>query len=123
MKVALYFCWIFLMLGISHLYQENSKEDQKPKTVSLALQNKILRAQKAEIQIGADAKACQRNFLGDFQVQDGVIKIAIAEAYKEAGLDQKDYDVNIDTFEFVKKVKAPEPAPAKPARLEEKKPQ
>jgi len=105
-------CFGFLMSIhlMFNLFQEKPKDTPKVPKVSIELQNVMLRAQKQEIQIRSELTACnQRNWQQDFSAQDMQIRAAAIQAFKEAGLDQKDYDLNMDTFEFVKKAPAPEP--------------
>jgi hypothetical protein len=90
---------------------------EKPKTAKEEVKVKILRAQVAQARIQAELSACQaRNWQGDYAAFNKQLQDAVDEAFKDSGLDKKDYDLNMDTFEFMKKGSVPvQPAtPAKP---------
>lgn len=117
--VPYFFAVISVLVAWFLPLQEKPKEDPKPKTVSLEIQNRILRAQKSESQIQVNFQSCQRNWQGDFQIQEAQIKLATTQAFKESGFDPKDYELNMETFEFAKKVPTSVLEPPKP---QEKKP-
>lgn len=103
------------ILAANFVFDQDKKPDPpKPKTASVELQRDILREQLAEKQIQADFQSCQsRQWTNEFNAHQAVIQSLSESAFKQAGLDKKDWDFKLDTFEFVKKPEKPE-KPEKP---------
>jgi len=75
-----------------------------PKKASSDAQTKILRLQLQQSRIQQQYQACQA---ADFQTQYNRTSVEIItasdEALKEAKLDKKEWDLNLETFEFIKR--------------------
>lgn len=87
-------------------------------TVSPELQAKILKLQLQASRIQSQYQTCTTtDFQGQMNQVSASVQSVIDAAYREAQLDKKDWDLNLDTFEFTKKTAAaPEP------KKDEKKP-
>lgn len=83
---------------------------------SADIQAHILKLQLVEARIQAAFNACQgQDFQGQFNRTQVEIQEAINDAFKESKLDKKDWELSLDTFEFVKKqAAAPTTSPATP---------
>lgn len=106
---------ITLVLGAIFMLQ-GGKPPASPltTTVSAELQAKLLKLQLQAARIQSNAQACvAADFQGQFTKVNLEEQDVINLAFAQAKLDKKDYDLNLDTFEFQRKA-APAPAPAAP---------
>lgn len=96
-----------LILAVTALLAfQDKKPPEKPKTAAVELQRDILKEQLAEKQIQSEFQACQaRQWSADFNTHQLAIQKLTDDAFKQAGLDKKDWDLNLDTFEFAAKAK------------------
>jgi type II secretory pathway component PulM len=77
--------------------------------VSAELQARLLKLQLQAARIQSNAQACvAADFQGQFTKVNVDEQQVINEAFAQAKLDKKDWELNLDSFEFVKKA-----APAK----------
>lgn len=112
-----------LLFGLSLLCFTylDSFQAPAPKKASPEKQAAILRLQLQATRIQAAFNSCQQT---DFQSQYNSVSLQIQqkvdEALKEAGLDIKAWDLNLDTFEFVNRATTPAPPAPKPAPAEKK---
>jgi hypothetical protein len=90
-----------------------------PLTVAKAspeIQARILRTQLQAARLQSAFQACQAQ---DFQGHSNKLSVdmqeAINDAFKAAKLDKKDWELNMETFEFQRKVAAPAPSAPPPA--------
>lgn len=95
------------------------QKDEHMKGPSVELQTRMLKVQLASQKIITEYQACQaRPWQQEASKQNAALQTLIDQAFAEAKLDKKDWDINMDTFEFVKKVSnspdAPPPAAKKP---------
>jgi len=75
-----------------------------PKKASSDMQAKILRLQLQATRIQSQFQSCQQtNFQAQYDQVSAQMLAAADEALKEAKLDKKEWELNLDTFEFQKR--------------------
>jgi hypothetical protein len=91
------------------LGQEAKKPEVPAKpTISYELRAKILKAQLDGERLQREYQACQsRNWQGDLIAVNQRMQAAINEAFDAAKIKKDEYDLNLETFEFVKKPSSP----------------
>lgn len=76
------------------------------------IQARILKLQLQATRIQSQFQACQQqDFQGQYNQVSAQMASIVDEALRDAKLDKKDWDVNLETFEFQKRV-VPPVAPA-----------
>lgn len=91
-----------------------------PPKVAPDVQAKILKLQLQAARIQASYQTCSTtDWQGNFNKVSVEVQGLVNQAFKDAKLDKKDYELNLDSFEFTKKVPV-SPSPTAPA--EDKKP-
>lgn len=127
MKVVL---WCVVMVVLFSLvvvgYSLGKQQPEAPKKISnLETQVKILRLLRKQDQINGEYSKCTTEVIQlpqEFMKIEGEKQGLINEAYKAEGLKRDEYDLNIETFEFTKKLLPPQPpAPEKKPEPEKKK--
>jgi septal ring factor EnvC (AmiA/AmiB activator) len=119
----MYLVWFAMFPSPSSLFQNPApqKEDKTPQKASLESQVKILQIQKTETQLSMRFNNCRQEMSTipeAFQKLEKEKQDAVDAAIKEAGFKLEDEDLNVDTFEFIKK--APVAVVPKPAEPEKK---
>jgi hypothetical protein len=101
-----------LVLWLLSLFQA---KPATPAKASPEIQARILKLQLQQTRIQAAFQACQaQDFQGQFNQAGISVQEAINDAFREAKLDKKDWDLNLDSFEFQPKAAPPSPAEKKP---------
>jgi len=101
--------WVPALAWNLHIAHAQGEPKSEPIMASPEMQTKILRLQLQSQKIVTEYQACQaRNWNADATKLQAEMQQEVDAAFKEAKLDKKDYELNMDTFEFVKKAPKPE---------------
>lgn len=96
--------YLLLLLAVVYMIQDKPKPKSDTPLAPVEFRMVILKEQLAEARIQSELQACQARKWGDeYNAHQAKLQEAIDAAFKGAGLTTKDYDLNLETFEFVKR--------------------
>jgi hypothetical protein len=105
---------VLFVLGFGN-YQDQ-KQEPEVHHVSLEYQVKLLKNQKAETQLLSkfnDCRSVMASVPSAFSELENQRAKLTEEAFKDANVSEKEFNLNVETLEFEKKPAKPEPLPEK----------